>query len=224
MTSLESALPKIYRHRFDDADLEFKAATWKILCEDYFSQWIKPTDAVLDLGAGSCEFINAVSASRRIAVDLNPDTRSFASAGVEVHLDRSDAMVGVESDSLDVVFSSNFFEHLPDPETLLATLGECRRVLGPTGQLLVLMPNVRYVKGRFWDYIDHRLPITHDGLVEALELSGFAAEKVVPRFLPYTVRSKYRAAPLWSLRLYLRLPVAWRFFGAQMFVVARPTG
>ncbi|MFA9563334.1 MAG: class I SAM-dependent methyltransferase [Acidimicrobiales bacterium] len=222
MTSVESKLSTLYQHRFDDADLAFKAATWTILCEQYFARWIRATDTVLDLGAGSCEFINAIAARRRLAVDLNPDTKRAAAPDVEVHLTRSDDMTGIESDDIDVVFSSNFFEHLPDPDALMATLAETRRVLAPGGRLLVMMPNIRYVKERFWDYVDHRLPLTHDGLTEALELAGFRVDTVVPRFLPYTVRSKYRAAPAASLRLYLRVPLLWRVFGAQMFVVARP--
>lgn len=220
MTSVESSLSTLYQHRFDDADLAFKAATWTILCEDYFSRWIRPSDTVLDLGAGSCEFVNAVNAHRRLAVDLNPDTKEAAEPGVEVHLSRSDEMTGIETDSVDVVFSSNFFEHLPDPDALMATLAESRRVLTSEGRLLVMMPNIRYVKERFWDYVDHRLPLTHDGLVEALELAGFRVDTVVPRFLPYTVRSSYGSAPASSLKVYLRLPWLWRVFGAQMFVVA----
>ncbi len=224
MTSVESELSSLYRRRFDDADLAFKAATWRILCDRFFSRWIDAHATVVDLGAGSCEFINAVEAGRRIAVDLNPDTATAADAGVEVHLVRSDRMDPIATDSVDVVFSSNFFEHLPDPDALLATLIECRRILTPAGRLLVLMPNIRYVKGRFWDYVDHRLPLTHDGLAEAVELSGFRPETIVPRFLPYTVRSRYGTAPAASLKLYLRCPPLWRLFGAQMFVVARPEG
>lgn len=220
MTSVESSLSELYQSRFDDTDLAFKAATWTILCEDYFSRWIRSSDTVLDLGAGSCEFVNAVDAKRRIAVDLNPDTKGAAAPGVEVHLARSDEMTAIETDSVDVVFSSNFFEHLPDPDALIATLAESRRVLRAGGRLLVMMPNIRYVKERFWDYVDHRLPLTHDGLAEALELAGFRVDTVVPRFLPYTVRSKYGSAPASSLRIYLRFPVLWRIFGAQMFVVA----
>lgn len=221
MTSVESSLSELYRSRFDDTDLAFKAATWTILCKGYFSQWIRTSDTVVDLGAGSCEFVNAVEAQHRMAVDLNPDTKGAAAPGVEVHLARSDEMTAIETDSVDVVFSSNFFEHLPNPDALLATLAESRRILRPGGRLLVMMPNIRYVKERFWDYVDHRLPLTHDGLTEALELAGFRVDLVVPRFLPYTVRSKYRSAPASSLKIYLRLPLLWRVFGAQMFVVAR---
>ena len=60
-------------------------------------------------------------------------------------------------------------------------------MLRSDGRLLVLMPNLRYVGGRYWDYFDHHLPLTHASLVEGLEMSGFSADRVIPRFLPYTV-------------------------------------
>jgi hypothetical protein len=33
--------------------------------------------------------------------------------------------------------------------------------------------------------------------------------------------SRQRTPPLWMLRVYLRLPIAWRIFGRQFLVVAR---
>ena len=54
-------------------------------------------------------------------------------------------MAAIGDGTIDVVFTSNFFEHMPDKRALLRTLDECRRVLRPGGRLLVLMPNLRYV-------------------------------------------------------------------------------
>ena len=39
--------------------------------------------------------------------------------------------------------------------------------------MVVLMPNIRYLAGRYWDYLDHHLPLTHLSLSEALELTGY---------------------------------------------------
>jgi len=60
---------------------------------------VKPTDAVLDVGAGDSKFVNDIRAARRYLLDLNFFTPLKAWA--------------VESGSLDVVFSCNLFEQLP---------------------------------------------------------------------------------------------------------------
>ena len=85
------------------------------------------------------------------------------------------------------------------------------------------MPNVRYLPGRFWDYLDHHVPLTHVSLVEALELAGFEPEVVIPRFLPYTVKDSRLPVRAELIRLYLRTRILWKIFGRQMFVVARRT-
>ena len=56
--------------------------------------------------------------------------------------------------------------------------------------------------------------------MEALTLAGFTAERVVPRFLPYTVRGSRLPVTGPLVRLYLALPLAWRVLGGQMLVVA----
>ena len=121
---------------------------------------------------------------------------------------------------MDVVFSSNFFEHLPTKDAFRHCLQEIHRVLRPGGRLLAMGPNIRYCYDVYWDYFDHYLPLSDRSVVEALEVSGFRLERVVPRFLPYTMRGK-KAPPAWLLRLYLRLPLFWRFLGKQFLVIAR---
>ena len=124
--------------------------------------------------------------------------------------------------SIDTVFSSNFFEHLPSKERAHGDFfRESYRVLAPGGRIVVLMPNIRYVGGRYWDYLDHYLPLTHVSLVEGLELAGFSAERVVPRFLPYTIRNSRLPVTAGLVRLYLWFRPVWRVLGGQMLVVGR---
>jgi hypothetical protein len=105
----------------------------------------------------------------------------------------------------------------------LTTLAECRRVTRPGGRIVVLMPNIRYLGGRYWDYLDHHLPLTHLSVGEALELSGYEVEQSIPRFLPYTVKdARFVVRPV-MVRAYLKIRPAWRVLGRQMLVVARRT-
>lgn len=214
-----SELAKLYDERFSAEEMESKRQLWEELYAGFFVRFIRMTDTVLDLGAGSCEFINACHASNKVAVDLNPATQFWAQ-DAQVVLAPSDRMTEVADDSVDVVFTSNFFEHLPTKRALLDTLDECSRVLRPGGRLLVLMPNLRYVGHRYWDYFDHHLPLTHVSLVEGLTMAGFDVDQVIPRFVPYTVKDSPVKVRRGLVRLYLRLPFLWRLLGGQMFVAA----
>lgn len=215
-----SDLASIYRQRFSAKELADKKILWETLCRHVFQQYVPHDGTVVDLGAGNCEFTNAIHARRRIAVDLNPETGVFADQGVEFLETSSAEMSALPDGSVDTVFTSNFFEHLPNKELLLATLRESHRVLRDGGKIVVLMPNIRAVGGRYWDYLDHYLPLTEVSLVEGLSLAGFTAERVVPRFLPYTVRGSRLPVTSALVRLYLAFPPAWRVLGGQMLVVA----
>ena len=218
---LESeGLKELYSNRFD-GEAEQRQQTWRVLCRDFFQRWVPPNSTVLDLAAGHCEFSNNIVAARRIAIDLNPDVRQRAAAGVETHVLRSDRLTAIEDRSIDVVFISNFFEHI-SRETILSTLVEVRRVLKPAGQLLVLQPNVRYCARDYWQFFDHVTPVDDRALIEAFSATGFDLVKNIPRFLPYTTKSRIPSAD-WLVRFYLRVPLAWRFLGAQAFMVATPS-
>jgi SAM-dependent methyltransferase len=221
LASIEKArLGDIYRQRFAELTQQERESLWRVLCEHFLQRYIPDDATVLDLAAGRCEFINQIRCASKIAVDLNPDIRHYAGPDVRVVIAYSHDMADVASDSVDVVFVSNFFEHLPDKQVFLDTLREIRRVLRPGGKLLIFQPNIRFLNGAYWDFIDHYLPLTDRTLVEALHLVGLRIDEVRPRFLPYTTRSRLPRWP-WLVRLYLQLRPAHWIFGRQAFVAAR---
>jgi SAM-dependent methyltransferase len=209
----------LYRLRFQGRE-PYRDAVWRVLCADFFQRWIPPDSAVLDLGCGYCDFINHIQAARRLGMDLNPDAARLAAPGVEVLLQNCADPWQVDPASLDVVFTSNFFEHLPDKPALESTLFEARRALRPGGRLIALGPNLRYVHGAYWDFYDHHLPLTDKSLAEALRKNGFRVTHSEPRFLPYSMSSGCRY-PVGLLHLYLRLPWIWPLFGKQFLLMAQ---
>jgi SAM-dependent methyltransferase len=219
MSSTEN-LDKLYRQRFPETELARKNALWEILCADFFQRHVKPTDTVVDIGAGYCEFINNITAARKIAVDLNPDVKRFAAADVRVINASCTELAEIASGSVDVVFMSNFLEHLPSKQLVLDTFRESHRILRSGGRIIVLQPNVRFLPGEYWDFFDHHTPLTDRSLVEGLRLAGFTPTLVHPRFLPYTTRSRLPQTAF-LVRMYLRIPLAWRLLGKQALVVAR---
>jgi len=153
-------------------------------------------------------------------MDLNPDAPRSLDAHVEfLHQDCSQEWK-LEDNSLDTVFTSNFFEHLPDKAALARTLDQIRRCLKPGGRLIAMGPNIKCVPGAYWDFWDHYLPLTELSLKEALQNRAFVVEKCIGRFLPYTMAGK-KPAPLPLVQAYLKLPLAWRLFGKQFLVVGK---
>jgi SAM-dependent methyltransferase len=212
-------LDRLYQQRFPEAGLAQKNEIWKVLCAGFFQRYVAPSDTVVDIGAGYCEFINNIRASRKIAVDLNPDMRRFAAPGVEVINAPCTEIAQIAASSVDAVFMSNFLEHLPTKQLVLDTLREALRILRVGGRIIILQPNIRFLPGEYWDFFDHHTPLSDRSLVEALRLVGFLPTVVYPRFLPYTTRSRLPKAAF-LVRLYLRFPPAWRVLGKQALIVA----
>jgi SAM-dependent methyltransferase len=212
-------LQRIYQTRFS-ANTEYRRAVWKVLVERCFQRYAGPKAAVLDLGCGYGEFINQVHCDTKFAMDLNPDAPGHVAPEVKCLLQDCSERWPLADGSLDLVFTSNFFEHLPDKSCLGRTLDEVRRCLKPGGRLVAMGPNIKYLPGAYWDFWDHYLPLTELALKEALENRAFAVEQCRGRFLPYKMAGGPNY-PLFCLRLYLSVPLAWRIFGKQFLVVAR---
>lgn len=215
----QSNLQSIYSTRFDQSVHNIRLELWDVLCQYWIQRYIPTTATVLDVAAGQCEFINQIQCGSRIALDLNEDVVKYAAPGVRTIIAASDDMHQINSASVDIVFVSNFFEHLPTKQCLLDTLREIQRVLHKGGKLLILQPNIRLLNGAYWDFFDHLLPLTDRTLVEALELAHLQVDEVKARFLPYTTLSRYPQHPL-LIRLYLSFPPAQWLLGKQSWIVA----
>ena len=80
-------------------------------------------------------------------------------------------------------------------------------------------PNIKYAYKEYWDYYDHILPFSDLSISEGLRKHGFSIDRTISRFLPYTMNGSLPTPDL-MIKLYLRLPLAWRILGKQFLVVA----
>jgi len=212
-------LAEIYSRRFD-AHVAYRNAVWKVLSKSFFPRYIDARATILDLGCGYGELINNIQCAKKYAMDLNPNARTYLAPGIDfLHQDCSHPWE-LADESLDVVFTSNFFEHLPSRQAIADTLLQAKRCLRSGGRFIAMGPNGKYVGGAYWDFWDHHIALTERSMVEILEIQGFQVEGVIDRFLPYTMVNS-RAYPMFLVSLYLMFPLAWKFMGKQFLVIAR---
>jgi SAM-dependent methyltransferase len=214
-------LRRLYENRFDERQQKAKLCLWKALIQDFLQKYIPENAVVLDIAGGYCEFINQILAASKHLIDLNPDCNLFAAADVNIisaDILNASERDKVENNFFDIIFVSNFFEHLASQDDLFEVLDFCFQKLKPGGSLLIIQPNFKYSYKEYFDFIDHYLPITHQSLVEVLQALEFQVDTLIPRFLPFS--TKGRPSAVWMLKLYLRLPIAWALLGGQMFVQA----
>jgi SAM-dependent methyltransferase len=215
-------LQRLYSSRFG-SDAEYRQRVWKILAS-FFSQYIKSDATVLDLGCGYGGLINNIECRKKFAMDLNPGARVHLNPDVIFIEQDSSETWRIEEGTLDVVFSSNFFEHIRSKEALSSTIAEAARCLRPGGRLIAMGPNIRFVGNRYWDFWDHHLPLTEASLTELVEIHHLQVERAVDRFLPYSMVNQPQA-PTALVGWYLRLPFLWKVFGKQfLLVAAKPRG
>lgn len=214
-----SDLSALYNLRFTQTGVSKRQAVWRQLCQHFFSKLVPADATILDVACGYGEFINNIEARKKFAVDLNEDSPSHLNPDVTFFHTQATDLSMLPRDEIDIAFTSNFLEHFRDKQNLDTFLNELYGVLKSGGKFIILGPNIRYAYREYWDYYDHYLPLSDISLVEALALAGFKADKVIDRFLPFTMNNGVPTADF-IIRAYLKMPFAWKWFGKQFLVVA----
>jgi hypothetical protein len=209
---------RLYEYRFRGIDQEARASVWDEIAPHVHGLMGRP-QVVLDPAAGRREFINAVSARERWAVDEVAYTAASQDSGVETITSRiMDAEL--PQSHFDGVFVSNFLEHLFTQEDIFEFLERMNQVMLPGGRIAIMGPNYRYCSKQYWDMADHYIALTHTAIAEHLYTAGFEPERIIPRYLPYSFRGVLPPSPTLT-RFYLKTVPAWKLLGKQFLVIGR---
>ena len=193
-----------------------RAGVWREIARAV-AQDAPGADTVLELGPGFCDFINAYPAERKWAIDLNADMAQFA--GPDVYFQAADALTlpSIAPASIDLVFASNFLEHLPI-DAIARLMPRIVEVLRPGGRLALLQPNFRLCPRNYFDDDTHVTVFSDDSLAQLLIDYGFKIQRLEPGWLPFSMKSRLPKWPI-LVRMYLSSP--FKPNGAQMYLVGR---
>lgn len=173
-------------------------------------------ETLIELGAGYGDFINQFPADKKIAFDLNPTMREHLAADVDLRIEDATALASVPNESVDLIFASNFLEHLEGDE-VDSLLGRCFEVLKTGGRLILIQPNHRLCQENYFDDPTHRTIFDDENIAEWLGRHGFRIRKLIAGFLPFSMNGRL---PKSGLLTWLYLISPWKPLAAQMYVVA----
>ena len=206
---------------YHESRLEFdqrRDTVWKALWRYFFRGLVPEDGCVLDLGCGYGEFINNVTARRRIGLDMWEGMPAHLAPGVEPIVGSVTDLSAIEDGSVDFAFASNLFEHISQAD-FAAVLAALAAKLSARGTLTILQPNYRFAYREYFDDYTHISVYSHISIADFLTANGYEVIEVRPRFLPLTVKSRLPVSPL-LIGLYLKSP--FKPMGKQMLLRARP--
>lgn len=196
--------------------LRYRQGVWREIVR-YVRRDVGPVNTLIELGSGYGDFINQFPARHRFAFDLNRKMGEFMVPNVKFFAESAESIGQLPENSADMVFASNFLEHLDD-KSLERLMPLVRQVLVPEGRLVLLQPNHRLCADRYFEDATHVSIFSDENISPFLSRHGFEVVKLVPGLLPFSMKSRL---PKWPflVRLYLMSPV--KPMAAQMYVVAK---
>jgi SAM-dependent methyltransferase len=192
-----------------------RRGVWRELVR-FISKNCGQVDTVLEIGPGYCDFINQFPANIKICFEQNKSMAEYAAADVDFRCEDAVTLNGVPDDSIDIVFASNVLEHLNKDQlqTIMPRIGQ---ILKQTGRLILIQPNYRLCQERYFDDETHQTIFSDNNIVEFLEQYNFTVTRLIPGFLPFSMKERLPKWPL-LVRLYLASP--FKPMAGQMFVMA----
>jgi SAM-dependent methyltransferase len=195
--------------------LKSRRGVWKEIVR-YVQKDAGEIYTLVELGTGYCDFINQFPARRKIGYDIRPEMLQFAGIEVDLRIESAIRLSGLQDSSVDLVFASNFMEHLRQKE-LNILLPRISDVLSHRGRLILIQPNYRLNPDHYFDDETHQTVFSDENIRPFLEEYGFRVLKLIPGFLPFSMKSRL---PQWPflVRLYLKSPI--KPLAGQMYIVA----
>ena len=171
-----------------------------------FEPFLEPDDVVLDFGCGAGSLLNALDTARKIGIEPNDSARrECLAAGLECLASPTE----VPDASVDVVITNHVLEHVPYP---IGALRELRRILKPSGKLLICVPIDDWRAQRRFDERDpnhHLQTWTPLLLGNTLHEAGFRFDRgdirVVTEAWPPRIETLERILPGRVLNVTMRL-------------------
>jgi ubiquinone/menaquinone biosynthesis C-methylase UbiE len=187
---------------------------WKAITED-IQKYLNDDESILDLGCGYGDFINQISAIRKLAVDIE-DMSPHLDPDVEFRQGDVRKLNFIADNSLSAVFCSNLLEHL-NRDGVDSTVSEIIRVLKAGGFLICIQPNFRLCYKRYFDDYTHLTIFTDVSLCGLLAAHGLTVKKIIPRYLPFSMRGSMPKS-YWLTKAYLLLRPG--IMAGQMMILA----
>lgn len=128
--------------------LDRQLRDWRIRMAEPF---IRDGDRVLDVGCFDLALLRKVRGRVRAAVGIDPLAEPMSEGNLRVARGvlAPGVDLGLEDGSFDCITMLAVLEHVPDPA---AVAGECARLLGPGGRVVITVPDAK---------VDHILAVLH---------------------------------------------------------------
>lgn len=160
------------------------------LCKHLFKLFnMKKNQEMLEIGCGRGEFLSGFRnlGLKVKGVDLSKEVKENLTKFDISTINAENDALPFEDNSLDIIFTKSFIEHLNSPDNFLS---ESYRVLKAGGVLLTLTPDWESNMQIFYDDFTHKTPFTKVSLSDAYKMSGFVNTNVF---------------------LFRQLPIVWKF-------------